>query len=177
MRGAPLPPSAGGPHTVAIIGVGSPFGDDTLGWRAIDLLEQGGLRSCVLQGRLRFRRYDRPGALLLDELRGVDAALIIDAMRSGAPAGTLRKFRADELTPESGLLSTHGFGVAEALALTLALAAAPGAAPGRGRGVPEQLAVIGIEMADSAGSEELPPSWQAPLLALARQTLAAWATP
>jgi hydrogenase maturation protease len=89
------------------------------------------------------------GTALLDVWRGADTVLVLDAMRSGAAAGTVRRLEARrDAGPEHGAAavaatlgaggalggSTHGLGVAEAVAL--------GDTLGR---LPRRLIIIGIE--------------------------------
>jgi len=132
--------------TVVITGVGSPFGADRLGWLAIDGLEQSNLRDHVPDLRLNFAQADRPGALLLEQLRGVDAAIIIDAMQTGSPPGTLRTFTPEQLlTQNTGLLSSHAFGVVEAVSLGFTLGE-----------LPMQLSIIGIEVGNDVNEVLLP---------------------
>ena len=121
---------------IAIIGVGSPFGADCLGWFAVDRLECSDLRNRFPDLRLDFHQSDRPGVRLLEQVRAVDAAIIIDAMQTGSAPGTLRTFTPGQLknqTPE--LFSSHGFGVAATIAL--------GASLGE---IPRHLHIIGVEM-------------------------------
>ena len=63
---------------------------------------------------------DRPGLNLLDELEGIDAAVLVDAMRSGAPPGSVRVLSPAQLA-RGPALSSHALGVADALALASAL--------------------------------------------------------
>jgi hydrogenase maturation protease len=93
---------------------------------------------------------------LLTLLGQADAAIIIDAMRAGLPAGSVRRFAVDELSAESGLMSTHGFGIADALALGQALG-----------GLPGEMVVVGIEM----GAGELAVESQTALLELVQGEL------
>jgi hydrogenase maturation protease len=162
-----LPNRTGPIYSVAIVGVGSPIEDDTLGWRAAEWLERSVLRSHFPDIRLTFAQSDRPGALLLEQLRGYDGGIIIDAMNSGLPPGVVRQFTPEQLTRENSLLSSHGFGVAEALALGRSLAPAPGTAA-----VPNRLSVIGIEM----GKGKVADSWQIHLPVVINKTLSEWVT-
>lgn len=119
-----------------IIGIGSPFGDDSLGLRAIDLIERSGMLLDYPPGRVELMRLDRPGPALVHRLRDLELAVLIDAMRSGAPAGTVRELAPAELEVLVKPVSSHGFD----LGATLHLARALGA-------LPRHLRVLGIEMA------------------------------
>ncbi|MES9852411.1 MAG: hydrogenase maturation protease [Candidatus Thiodiazotropha sp. L084R] len=94
-----------------IIGIGSPFGADQLGWLAIDHLQTCQLTGCELI------KLDRPGSGLLDYFRGVDHVVLIDALISSGSFGDVKLIEPDELEDCDGLTSCHGFGVAEALGL------------------------------------------------------------
>jgi hydrogenase maturation protease len=123
---------------IRIIGIGSPFGDDALGLAAARVLERAppaGAQVVVV---------DRPGASLLDLLDGVDAAILIDAIRSGSPPGTLHDLDLrDVLRSSVRPVSSHDFGVAAAIQLADAL----GKLPARGR-------LLGIEIASrSSGAQ------------------------
>lgn len=155
--------------SILIIGVGSPFGADRVGWQALALLERQGLAAEFPQLDIRFEQCDRPGSRLLTLLAAAGGTLIIDAMCSGAPAGTVRLFAADELAGETGLLSSHGFGVVDALALGRALGRATGA------GLPEALLILGIEMDETVAPEVAEQGWARELLVVTRGVLGTWA--
>ena len=108
----------------AIVGVGSPFGDDRAGWLVIDALqaELGGRERASFD--LTLVALDRPGAALLEHLRGAQRAVLIDAARGTEAPGTVARLDATQLE-SIPTLSSHGFGVAEALALGSALQALP----------------------------------------------------
>jgi hydrogenase maturation protease len=86
------------------------------------------------------------GFALLDALAGVEAAILIDAVQSGAAPGTVHRFDAACEPLPSTLLrcSTHALGVAEAVELARALGQ-----------LPARLAVYGIEGADFGIGEGL----------------------
>jgi hydrogenase maturation protease len=77
-------------------------------------------------------------SVLLDLWEDADDVIVIDAMCSGRPAGTIQRFDAwrDRL-PAHGFVSTHAFGVAEAVEMARALDRLPG-----------RLTVYGIEASD-----------------------------
>jgi len=122
---------------VAIIGVGSPFGADRLGWDAVDWLERQELSKKFPDLHFEFSQTDRPGALLLEQIRRADAAIILDAMQAGLSPGTLRTFTPDQLSNKTGFTSSHGFGLAESILL--------GSVLGQ---LPHFFSIIGIEMGD-----------------------------
>lgn len=109
--------------TTRVVGVGHPHrGDDVAGLLAARLLR--GLEVT-------------DAAALLDAFEGAEAVVILDAMRSGRPPGTVERFDAvASPLPAASLrpASTHSFGVAEAIELARIL----------GR-LPPRLVVIGIE--------------------------------
>lgn len=123
-----------------MIGIGSPFGADQLGWLVIDALRASSpsLDASLVQCR-------HPGELP-DLLAGYRRAILVDAVLADRPPGTLLRLSRDDL-PHVGLgVSSHGLGVPQALALAAVLGA-----------LPEQLQVLGIEI----GKENQPvnPAW------------------
>jgi len=130
---------------VLILGVGSTFGADQLGWHAVDGLAQGGMAEQFPPLAIEFRQSDRPGSALLNLLQGYGCAIVIDAMRAAVAPGTIRRFTPAQLSAETGLISSHGFGVAEALALGRVLGQ-----------LPEQLIVYGIEIGTDLANHNLP---------------------
>lgn len=127
---------------VLVLGIGSPFGADRLGWMAVEALAGQGFGS---RFEVDLESCDRPGVTLLEYLRGRRHAILIDALIGGLAPGTIRRLTLDELRAGS-TLSNHGFGVADALAL--------GGVLGE---LPEKLTVIGIEAGE--GEEPPPVAW------------------
>jgi hydrogenase maturation protease len=84
---------------------------------------------------------------LLDRWAGVDRLVLIDAVVSGAAPGTTRRFGPDAPFARTTEASTHGLGLAEALALGRAL----------GR-LPERIEVWGIEAVEFAAGAPLTPA-------------------
>jgi hydrogenase maturation protease len=118
---------------IRIIGIGSPFGDDRAGLEVatrLVALAPPGVEVIV---------SDRPGVDLVGMLRGAEAVIVIDAVRSDAPVGAVHDVDLHGLPAVRCVpVSSHGVGIAEAVALAWAL----DRAPARGR-------LIGIEAAAS----------------------------
>jgi hydrogenase maturation protease len=105
-----------------VVGVGNPDrGDDGVG-RLVARLLRGRLPADV-----RVEEQQGGAAELIESLQGADHAILIDAMVSGAPAGTICRLDcgAGDVVPESSGGSSHGFGVAQAIALAAALSCLP----------------------------------------------------
>ena len=92
-----------------------------MGWHVVDAIEQGSYLPVSLQPLTSFIKADRPGVNLLELMKDSQVAIIIDAMKSGAPPGTIRRLEETEIEMETTLLSSHGFSVASALSLARAL--------------------------------------------------------
>jgi hydrogenase maturation protease len=107
--------------TAHIIGVGSPFGADRIGWEVVNELARPGGWAELPPGRVTFSRCGRPDSSLLEALELPGLVILVDAMRSGSPAGTVRCFSAAELIRDGALISSHDFGIKSALSLATAL--------------------------------------------------------
>ena len=113
-----------------IICIGSPFGDDQFGaW----MYEQ-------LQGQwpadeIELLYLDRPGMRLTHLLAEARQVILIDAVKSDAPLGQVLRIEGDDMVRHLARhTSTHGFGIAEALALAQRLGQWP-----------ERLVLLGVE--------------------------------
>ncbi len=102
-----------------IAGLGSPHGDDQLGWVAIDRLRPR-LPAGIIATKF------RDGIDLLECLDGQDAAVVIDAVEPAGQPGTIRSFQwpCPELVA-CLKLSTHGLSLVEALCLAECLGRLP----------------------------------------------------
>jgi hydrogenase maturation protease len=119
---------------IRIIGIGSPFGDDAAGLEVARIIAKSPPPNCEVI------IADRPGADLIEMLGRVEAVILIDAVRSGAPAGTIHQLSFNELArSKAQFVSSHELGVAAAVQLAYIL----GRAPRRG-------IVLGIEIATPA---------------------------
>jgi hydrogenase maturation protease len=135
-----------------VVGVGNRYrGDDGAGLAAAARLgDAAGAPAMLLDNA-------GDGTVLLDVWQHADAVILMDAVRSGAPAGTVRRLHvltADSPVDLAAALgsargpggSTHGVGVAEAVALGRTL-----------HRLPRRLVVIGIEGARFEAGVDLSP--------------------
>ena len=105
-----------------VLGIGNAErGDDAAG-RTVARLLQGRLPDDVEIAELEGEATE-----LLAKFEGIDAAFLVDACWSGAPAGTIRRLDVNVTPLQQGLfsLSTHGFGLAEAVELARVLTQLP----------------------------------------------------
>lgn len=111
-----------------IIGIGSPYGDDQLGWLTVDVLEQ------QLNPPVHCLKLDRPGPELLRYFQGTSSVVLVDAILEDSQT-TTRELQVDELIAITKLTSSHGFELSKTLALgdTLDL-------------LPQQLRLFGVPM-------------------------------
>jgi hydrogenase maturation protease len=150
-----LAPSAG---SVIVIGLGNEDrGDDGVGPAVLAALEgkaPPGVRLLRLSGA--------DPAQVLEAWQGIGRAFLVDAMVSGAPAGTVRCFDAvaAPLPPEVRLVSTHALGAGSAVELARALGRLPAA-----------LTVYGVEGATFTLGAGLSPAAAAGAAEVARRIL------
>lgn len=127
-------------EAVRVIGIGSPFGVDQLGWRVVDALRAD--QSLPGIGLLQCRQ---PSELPL-LLAGSKKAVLVDAALAGHAPGMVLRLGINDL-PAAGLaVSSHGFGVSEAVQLAGVLGS-----------LPAELVVLALE----TGSPDQPllPEW------------------
>lgn len=150
------PTSSSSPSTapsVLVIGVGNRYrSDDAAGLEAVRILRNQGLRAAEFEGE---------PIGLLDIWEGAGFAIVIDAVSSGADAGTIQRLDATvEPLPASvaGAPSTHAVGLGQAIELGRALGRLPG-----------KLIVYGIEGDSFTAGEELSPRVAEALKSLVEQ--------
>lgn len=128
---------------IICIGVGNPFrGDDGVGRVVVERLRGEVPHGVTLQ------EETGDGAELLDAWSSADCVILVDAVQSGAPPGTIHRLDAktEKLPGWFSHSSTHTFGVAEAIELARAM-----------RELPAELIVYGIEGLDFSAGTELSP--------------------
>jgi hydrogenase maturation protease len=124
---------------IVVIGVGNEYrGDDAVGRIVARRL------SGVLAGDVDVIESEGGATHLMDAFAGASVAFIVDAVRSGADPGHIHRLDgAIPLPAQLFGMSTHGFGVTEAVELARTLGS-----------LPETLIVYGIESAGfNAGTE------------------------
>jgi hydrogenase maturation protease len=123
---------------IVIVGLGQSFrGDDAAGLEAVRRW-----RAAHPAPEVRVEMVGLPGLQLLELLKGARAAIIVDAVQSGAEPGAIHILRGADIAPfTAGSDSAHGWGVAETLALGRQLC------PDE---MPAQITLIGIEVAQMA---------------------------
>ena len=104
---------------IRVIGLGSPFGDDQVGLRVIQLL------TGHLPETIDLVALDRPGSTLINWMQGVEHLVLIDAVRSGATPGELIRLDPTELDSGGARLTSHDLALAETLRLAATLGSLP----------------------------------------------------
>lgn len=140
---------------VHVFGIGSLSGDDQAGWLVVDALRALGLER---DAPLVLDKLDRPGASLLTRLEGADHVILIDAMRGGGAPGDIRRLDPSDWASAAADVSSHGFGLAAALALADALG-----------GLPARVELYGIEIGAAQPGETVSAPVHAAAATLGRQ--------
>ncbi|MBP2703927.1 hydrogenase maturation protease [Microbispora sp. RL4-1S] len=119
------------PGRTVVVGFGGVCrGDDAAGIEVVRLLRG------TLPPQVALVENRGDAAELIESWSGADLAVVVDAVRSGAPPGTVHRCHA--LAPGAGRhLGSHGLGLRDAVELARAL----------GR-LPRRLLIVGIEGAD-----------------------------
>lgn len=105
---------------ILVLGIGQSLrGDDAAGLEVVHLWQAGHPATAA---RVQVEYSELPGLDLLDLFVGVEAAILLDAVHSTKPAGSVIHLGPDELAsfaPQAGY--SHGWGVAETLQMGLSL--------------------------------------------------------
>jgi hydrogenase maturation protease len=153
---------AGPAPGVLVIGVGNDLrGDDSAGLEVARRLR--GVGDGARAGVGAPLAYDGDGAGLLDLWQGARAVVLVDAISSGAPAGTIHRFDASA-TARAAHGSTHAIGLADAIELARVLRRLPprvlvygvvGERFGAGAALSEAVAAALAPLADAVRDEAL----------------------
>ena len=105
---------------IRVVGIGSPFGDDQVGWLVIEQLHGRRLSPGVALSAL-----DRPGSALIQSLQDVDWLILIDALSCRGKTGQIIRIDPEQAEAGSSKLSSHGLDLAQTLNLAAALGCRP----------------------------------------------------
>jgi hydrogenase maturation protease len=133
---------------VVVVGLGNPDrGDDGVGGRVARLLRD------QVPARVRIEEQVGTATGLIDTLRQADRVILVDAMVSGQPAGTVLRLdcvAGNVIPARAGASSSHGLGVAEGIGLARALGF-----------LPDRCVLFAVEGAQFAPGADLSPSVEA----------------
>ena len=144
--------------TIRILGIGSPSGGDQAGWLTVDALRATGVGDI---DEVFIDKLDRPGANLISLLEHASRVILIDAMQSNGPIGRIQRFDQMDWPDYRQGLSSHGFGVLDALSLARELGS-----------LPARLDLYGIEIDSASPGEQAGGEIQAAARQLARRIAA-----
>ncbi|AMP88969.1 hydrogenase maturation protease [Legionella pneumophila] len=122
-------------NLIKVLGIGSPFGDDQVGWLVADRLKTELSKEHYASKTLSIECHDRPGLRLLELMNPAKVVFLIDAVKSGCAPGTIHRLKNNEIFAFQNRLSTHEMGVAEALQIGQSL-----------NDLPEHVILYGIEI-------------------------------
>lgn len=120
---APVAGSATARAAITVVGIGSEFrGDDAVGLEVLRKLK------AELPAAARTAELTGDQSELLELMRSTDAMIIVDAVRSSAPAGTVFRIDAsrDPVPEDFVSFSTHAFDSAGAVEMARVLGSLPG---------------------------------------------------
>jgi hydrogenase maturation protease len=145
------------PKTVLIIGVGTAYRNDD----AAGLIVAERLKARLPTGASVIT-HEGEGVSLMEQLGNYEAAVLTDAMCSGAAPGTVRRFdaSAQSLPAQMFRHSTHAIGIAQAIELARAL-----------HKLPRCLIVYGIEGRDFDAGTQLSPAVESSIEAVTHRVL------
>ncbi len=121
---------------LSIIGIGSPFGADRVGWEVVEGLKADRALQDLSFGELKFLSLDRPGVALLEYFQDTEHVILIDAVAGGV-AGKISEISKEKLLNSPANLSSHSAGVAEALQMGSIMNV-----------LPDKIELIGIEVGE-----------------------------
>ncbi len=127
-----------GKEKIKVIGIGSPFGGDQLGWKVIKRLQKKYSENIAKQKHLVFLSLDRPGPALLEHFKGAGRVILIDALTGSEQPGQVQRLTLEDIERfKPAAISSHGFGIGETLKLAKAL------------GQRQEIIIIGMELGEN----------------------------
>lgn len=113
-------------NDVRVIGIGSPFGIDTLGWQVVRRLKQEDNGNLIQCKNIELIEADRPGPQLIQLMQGANYVILIDAIVDSESIGKLVHLDKAQLVYTPWQVSSHGLDVSDAIALADKLNLLPG---------------------------------------------------
>lgn len=110
---------------IRILGIGSPFGDDQVGFAVVNALEQSTAIQPLIPKQVQLYSCDRPGTYLLTLMHGASTVFLIDAIQTGAPIGSIHRFCKEDIITHPTTLSTHAIGLADTIQIGAAISLLP----------------------------------------------------
>jgi len=120
-----------------VLGIGSPFAEDRVGWEVIKLLQKDSVLTNYPKEKLLISYHDRPGLRLIELMEKAKTVFLIDAVRSETTEGRLHCFKNKDLLNMKETCSSHSFDIAHAIEIAKALNV-----------LPKQIVFYGIEIKD-----------------------------
>ena len=129
-----------------VIGIGSSFGADRLGWDTVQQLEQDPELRILIPEVLTFHTLDRSGTTLLNLFKDCEHIILIDAFsvsnKAESRRGQIIELMAENLEESNIKLSSHSIGIREALVLHRAIGNMPDG------NAPPEVHIIGLDASD-----------------------------
>jgi hydrogenase maturation protease len=121
---------------IVLIGLGQPLrGDDGAGFAAVQSWARK-YKQTATDAQIRIVLTETPGLGLLDLLEDSEAVILVDAISTNVPAGSVQVFSSiPDIPADASVKTAHGLGVLETLALARRTDTL----------LPSQIALVGIE--------------------------------
>ena len=117
-----------------ILGLGNPIlYDDGAGFEAASRL-----KNMISRSDVEVKTASVGGLRILDQITGFERAIIIDALMTGSPAGTVKKMTVEDLSGELHASCVHDLSFGDTLRLGKTI----------GMAIPERIVIYGIEVSD-----------------------------
>ena len=129
---------------IHVVGMGSPHGDDQVGWQAIAYLQQSSTFQQTCGNRVALYTCETPLDGFLERAKESQTLIVIDAVVAGSVPGTIMRLTEDNLPKTCFPSSSHGYGVAQMITLGRAM-----------NMLPSHLVVIGVEINEAKPGEPL----------------------
>jgi len=144
--------------SVLLLGLGNPIlKDDRVGIEVARRVAEG-----LGKGDVEFMEASAGGLALLDAICGYDKVILIDAIQTGGPIGSLHEFKADDFVRTQRLGCVHGVDFFTALETGRKL----------GMDVPKDIRIYGIEVHDAfTFAEEMSPEVEESVPDIVREIL------